>query len=118
MSLNDLLLYSAVCGTGLDCIPLAGDVEPGVLAGILLDVAALALRLDKPLTARLMPMPGKAAGDRVAFPDFEYFAPTRVMSAPRGPGGSGALIERGAVPGIAQRVKRRGEKSDEAPISA
>ena len=68
LSLNDLLLYSAMCGTGLDCIPLPGDVEPGALAGILLDVAALALRLDKPLTARLMPMPGKAAGDPVAFP--------------------------------------------------
>jgi uncharacterized protein (UPF0210 family) len=83
LSVNDLLLYSAVCGTGLDCIPLPGDVSEEVLTGILLDVAALSLRLDKPLTARLMPMPGKAAGDEVTF-DFEYFVPSRVMTPPVG----------------------------------
>jgi hypothetical protein len=41
-------------------------------------VAALALRLDKPLTARLFPVPGKRAGDAVSW-DFEYFAPSRVL---------------------------------------
>jgi hypothetical protein len=46
---------------------------------ILLDVAALAARLNKPLTARLMPLPGLQAGDPVTF-DFPYFAPSRVMS--------------------------------------
>jgi uncharacterized protein (UPF0210 family) len=82
LQINDLLLYSAVCGTGLDCIPLPGDVEADALAGILLDVAALALRLDKPLTARLMPLPGKASGNEVSFPAFEYFVPSRVMPSP------------------------------------
>jgi uncharacterized protein (UPF0210 family) len=84
LQLNDLLLYSAVCGTGLDCIPLPGDTSIDVLAGILLDVAALSLRLDKPLTARLMPLPGKVTGDEVAFPAFEYFVPSRVMPATSG----------------------------------
>lgn len=90
LSVNDLLLYSAVCGTGLDCIPLPGDVSEDVMAGILLDVAALSLRLDKPLTARLMPMPGKAAGDEVTF-DFEYFVPSRVMIPPVGLSSAGAF---------------------------
>jgi uncharacterized protein len=84
LGLKDLLLYSALCGTGLDCIPLPGDVSEDVLAAILLDVAALGLRLDKPLTARLMPLPGKAAGDPVAFPQYEYFAPSRVLAPPPG----------------------------------
>ena len=77
-TVNDLLLYSAVCGTGLDTVPLTGDVSEEELAGILLDVAALALRLDKPLTARLMPIPGARAGDLTGF-DFEYFANGRVL---------------------------------------
>lgn len=81
LTLNDLLLLSAICGTGLDCIPLPGDIRAGQLRDILLDVAALALRLDKPLTARLMPFPGKQAGDEVTF-EFEYFANSRVLSAP------------------------------------
>lgn len=78
LTVSDLLLYSAVCGTGLDTIPLPGDISAEALSAILLDVAALALRLNKPLTARLMPIPDKQAGDEVAF-SFEFFAPSRVM---------------------------------------
>lgn len=84
LTLNDLLLYCSVCGTGLDTIPLPGDTSPSALAALLVDVAALALRLNKPLTARLMPLPGKQAGDEAKF-DFPYFAPSRVL-APRASG--------------------------------
>jgi hypothetical protein len=49
------------------------------LCGLLLDLAALSLRLDKPLTARLMPIPGKKAGDPTHF-DFPFFANSRVMA--------------------------------------
>lgn len=89
LSIADLLSYSAVCGVGLDTVPLPGNVEERVLAGILLDVAALAVRLDKPLTARLMPMPGLNAGDRLTF-DFPYFADSRVMGV-RGEGIRGLM---------------------------
>jgi uncharacterized protein len=82
LTLNDLLLLSAVCGTGLDCIPLPGAINEGELRDILLDVAALALRLDKPLTARLMPFPDKIAGDKLSF-GFEFFAESEVMPAPQ-----------------------------------
>jgi uncharacterized protein (UPF0210 family) len=77
-SLDSLLLYSIVCGTGLDTIPLPGNISVDELAAILLDVATLALIADKPLTARLMPVPGKQAGDMTDF-EFEYFANARVM---------------------------------------
>ena len=75
---KDLLLYSAVCGTGLDTVPLPGDVTTEQLAAVLFDLSALALRLGKPLTARLMPIPGKKAGDPTGF-DFAYFANSQVM---------------------------------------
>jgi len=39
----------------------------------------LSLRMAKPLTARLMPIPGKNAGDPTGF-DFAYFANSKVMS--------------------------------------
>ena len=77
-TLDSLLLYSTVCGTGLDTVPLPGDVSVEELAAILLDVATLALIADKPLTARLMPVPGKQAGDMTDF-EFEYFANARVL---------------------------------------
>ena len=64
---HQLLLYSAVCGTGLDTVPLPGNMEAEVIAHLLLDVASLALRLHKPLSARLFPVPGKQAGERTEF---------------------------------------------------
>jgi uncharacterized protein (UPF0210 family) len=79
LTTSELLLYASVCGAGLDTIPLPGDATAEALTAILVDVAALALRLNKPLTARLMPIPGKHAGDEVKF-DFPYFAPTRVLA--------------------------------------
>ena len=78
LSVYDLLLYSTVCGTGLDTIPLAGDVTPGTIATLLIDLGALGLRHHKPLTARLLPIPGKKAGDDVHF-DFPYFSDCKVM---------------------------------------
>ncbi len=78
LTIKDLLLYSAVCGTGLDTVPLPGDATPEQIAALLLDICALALRLDKPLTARLMPIPGKQAGEETNF-NFGFFANSRVM---------------------------------------
>jgi uncharacterized protein (UPF0210 family) len=70
--LDSLLAYSAVCGTGLDVIPLPGDVSRHQLERIIGDMASLAFRWNKPLTARLVPAPGKKAGDRT---DFDFGLP-------------------------------------------
>ena len=78
LTIKDALLYSAVCGTGLDCVPLPGNTTAEQIMPLLLDLCALALRLDKPLTARLMPIPGKAAGDPTNF-DFGFFENSKVM---------------------------------------
>ncbi len=67
VSTHQLLLYSAVCGTGLDTLPLPGETGAEEIAHLLLDVATLALRLNKPLSARLFPVPGKKAGERTEF---------------------------------------------------
>ena len=91
-SLDSLLLYSAVCGAGLDTIPIAGDATADQIASVYLDLCTLAVALRKPLTARLMPLPGKRAGDPVDF-QFRYFAPTTVVEL-GGPGSPG-LFGRG-----------------------
>ena|SRR5205807_4627636 len=61
--LDSLLAYSAVCGTGLDTVPLPGDVSEEQLARMIGDVASLAFKWHKPLSARLIPVPGKKAGE-------------------------------------------------------
>jgi hypothetical protein len=65
--IDSLLAYSAVCGTGLDTVPLPGDVSQEQLERIIGDVASLAVKSHKPLSARLIPAPGKKAGDRTDY---------------------------------------------------
>ncbi len=62
-----ILLYSAVCGTGLDCIPLPGNISEDKIYAILLDMATLSIKLNKPLSARLLPVPDKNAGEMTHF---------------------------------------------------
>ncbi|MFX0027924.1 MAG: DUF711 family protein [Candidatus Hermodarchaeota archaeon] len=78
-NLDSLLLYATMCGAGLDVVPLPGDITEKEIFYILLDLCTISLRLNKPLTARLMPIPGRDVGDEVEF-DFEYFAPSRIIS--------------------------------------
>ncbi|HID72222.1 MAG TPA: DUF711 family protein [Thermoplasmata archaeon] len=80
LSIQEILLYSSVCGSGLDCIPLPGDITVEKLYTILLDMTTLAVRLNKPLSARLFPVVGKRAGDVVSFKS-PYLLECRVMKA-------------------------------------
>jgi len=67
VNIDSLLAYSAVCATGLDTIPLPGDVSVEQIERILGDVASLAVKWHKPLAARLLPVAGKKAGERTDF---------------------------------------------------
>lgn len=91
VTIDTLLLMSAVCGLGLDTVPLPGDVTATQLERIITDMAVMAVKLDKPLTARLFPVPGKQAGDPAEWPNFPYFARGKVMHVPPVPEGAGLL---------------------------
>jgi uncharacterized protein (UPF0210 family) len=65
--LDSILAYSAVCAGGVDTVPLPGDTSEAVIAGIVGDVATLAFKWNKPLAARLLPAPGKKAGEMTEF---------------------------------------------------
>lgn len=80
-NMDSLLAYSAVCGTGLDTVPLPGDVSQEQMERIFADVAALATKWDKPLSARLQPVAGKKAGEQTAFDD-PYLFNTVIHAAP------------------------------------
>jgi len=78
---DSLLAYSAVCGTGLDTVPIRGDIGEEQLARIYGDVASLAWKWHKPLSARLQPVHGKKAGDQTEYKD-EYLFNTAINAAP------------------------------------
>jgi len=67
ISRDSLMSYSSVCSTGLDAVPLPGDISEADLAGIMGDVASLAVKWHKPLSARLLPVAGKRKGDMTEF---------------------------------------------------
>jgi uncharacterized protein (UPF0210 family) len=78
ISLDALLAYSAVCATGLDTVPLPGDVTEAQLARIIGDVAVLAFKWKKPLNARLQPVHGRLAGQMSDF-DSPYLTNVRLQ---------------------------------------
>jgi len=67
--LRDLILFSSVCGTGLDVVPIPGDTSILTLKNIIIDVAAQSVKLRKPLSVRLYLIPGAKAGDAVHVDD-------------------------------------------------
>lgn len=75
-NIDSVLAYSAVCGTGLDTIPLPGDITPEQMERIFGDVASLAVKWNKPLSARLQPIKDKKVGDQTEFQDPALFNTT------------------------------------------
>src|SRR6266705_5732091 len=69
ITIDALLSYSAVCGTGLDTVPLPGDISAEKLSLIIGDMASLAFKWHKPLSARLLPALGKGWGEMTEFDD-------------------------------------------------
>jgi len=81
VNIDSLLAYSAVCGTGLDTVPLPGDVSEEQVSRIFGDVASLAWKWRKPLSARLQPVKGKKAGEQTEFND-PYLFNTLIRALP------------------------------------
>ncbi len=65
--IRSLLTYSAVCGIGLDTVPIPGDTSTEKISALMRDTGTMAFRLDKPLTVRLFPAPKLNAGDLTVF---------------------------------------------------
>jgi uncharacterized protein (UPF0210 family) len=66
---DSLLAYSAVCATGLDTVPLPGDISVEQIERVFSDIASLAFKWNKPLAGRILPVKGKKAGDQTDFQD-------------------------------------------------
>jgi uncharacterized protein (UPF0210 family) len=78
ISIDSLLALSAVCACGLDMIPIPGSSFPEEIAALMLDVAALSCSLDKPLGARLLPIPGGHAGELTRL-NLDFLCDSRIM---------------------------------------
>lgn len=67
MNIEKLMLYSTVCGCGIDMVPLAGTVSANELAALIQDVMVLSTIHKKPLGVRVLPIPNKMANEITDF---------------------------------------------------
>jgi len=67
LSLEKLEAMTSVCSVGLDMIALPGDTTAETIAAIIADEMAIGVINKKTTAARLIPVPGKKAGERAYF---------------------------------------------------
>ncbi|MDR1239224.1 MAG: PFL family protein [Treponema sp.] len=91
LSLDKLEAMTSVCSVGLDMIALPGDTPASTISAIIADEMAIGMVNNKTTAVRVIPVPGKKAGDWVEFGGLLGGAP--VM--PVNPAGSEAFINRG-----------------------
>jgi uncharacterized protein (UPF0210 family) len=67
ISLEKLEAMTSVCSVGLDMIALPGDTSAYTIAAIIADEMAIGMVNNKTTAARIIPVPGKKAGDWAEF---------------------------------------------------
>lgn len=92
LTIEKLEAMTSVCSVGLDMIALAGDTSAETLAAIIADEMAIGVINRKTTAARLIPVPGKKAGEKAFFGGL--LGEATIISA-RGENGSGDFIRLG-----------------------
>ncbi|MDR0909535.1 MAG: PFL family protein [Spirochaetaceae bacterium] len=67
LNLEKLEAMTSVCSVGLDMIAIPGDTSPATISGIIADEMAIGMVNGKTTAVRLIPAPGKKAGDFIEF---------------------------------------------------
>jgi uncharacterized protein (UPF0210 family) len=67
ISLDKLEAMTCVCSVGLDMIPLPGDTTAATIAAIIADEMAIGMVNNKTTAVRVIPVPGKKAGEWAEF---------------------------------------------------
>lgn len=67
LTLEKLEAMTAVCSVGLDMFAIPGDTPEAIISGIIADELAIGLINNKTTAVRVIPAPGKRAGDKVSF---------------------------------------------------
>ena len=75
LTLEKMEAMTCVCSVGLDMIAIPGDTSANTIAGIIADEAAIGMVNNKTTAVRVIPAPGKRAGDTVNFGGLFGFAP-------------------------------------------
>lgn len=94
LSLEKLEAMTSVCSVGLDMVALPGDTSADTLAAIIADEMAIGVINRKTTAARIIPVPGKKAGDHAYFGGL--LGESVIMSV-NGTSGKNQFVERGGL---------------------
>ncbi len=67
LTLDKLEAMTSVCSVGLDMVPIPGDTHPATITGLIADEMAIGVFNNKTTATRIIPVPGKKAGELVSF---------------------------------------------------
>lgn len=103
LSLEKLEAMTSVCSVGLDMVAIPGDTSAETIAGIIADEMAIGVINSKATAARLIPVPGKKAGEHVSYGGL--LGEATIMNM-RDDGGSAGFINLGGrIPAPVQSFK-------------
>ncbi|SMC17829.1 hypothetical protein SAMN02746041_00408 [Desulfacinum hydrothermale DSM 13146] len=102
LSLEKLEAMTSVCSVGLDMVALPGDVSAETLAALIADEMAIGVINKKTTATRLIPVPGKKAGDKAFFGGL--LGEATIMAAPKGDLSSGFIKLGGRIPAPTQSL--------------
>lgn len=82
LTISKLVQYSSVCGVGLDTVPVPLEFDTKELALILMDMASISQKWQKPLSCRLLPVKDKTSGEMTSF-DSPYLTNSKIFKLSR-----------------------------------
>ena len=91
ISLDKLEAMTCVCSVGLDMIPLPGDTSAATIAAIIADEMAIGMVNNKTTAVRVIPVPGKKAGQWAEFGGLLGGSPIMAVNSAK----SDAFVNRG-----------------------
>jgi uncharacterized protein (UPF0210 family) len=83
ISLDKLEAMTSVCSVGLDMIALPGDTSAATISAIIADEMAIGMVNNKTTAVRIIPVPGKKAGDWAEFGGLLGGAPVMAINSAR-----------------------------------
>jgi uncharacterized protein (UPF0210 family) len=95
ISLDKLEAMTSVCSVGLDMIALPGDTPAATISAIIADEMAIGMVNNKTTAVRVIPVPGKKAGDWAEFGGLLGGAPIMPVNAASS---EGFIARRGRIP--------------------
>ena len=78
MQVEHFLLYSTMCGCGVDMVPIEGNANRVSLATLIQDVFTISTRLSKPLGVRVLPIPMGRVNEQTQF-NHDFLVNTRIL---------------------------------------